>query len=70
VSIPQATPAAVNVPVYVNGQQLNSTASSSSTSLDEAVFAQLLQAMTAWQASPSDDDTSIFAGSQVQIWNA
>ena len=57
------------VQVYVNGQQVNSPASESSTALDEAVFAKLLQAMTAWQATTSDA-SSIFSGTQVQIWNA
>ena len=60
---------ATTVQVYVNGQQVNSPPSDSSTSLDEAVFAELLQAMTAWQATASNA-SSIFSGTQVQIWNA
>ncbi len=58
-----------NVQVYVNGQQVNSPAAGSSIALDEVVFAQLLQAMTAWQATTSGAST-IFSGTQVQIWNA
>jgi subtilisin family serine protease len=58
-----STPAPVNVAVYLNGQQLNATASTSSGTLDQSAFVQLLEAMSAWQASPS-------TGTQVQIWNA
>jgi subtilisin family serine protease len=57
------TPAPVSVPVYLNGQQLNSTLSNSSGALNESAFAQLLKAMSAWLASP-------FTGTQVQIWRA
>jgi type VI secretion system secreted protein VgrG len=57
------TPAPVNVPVYLNGQQINSTLSNSSGALNQSIFAQLLKAMSAWLASP-------FAGMQVQIWKA
>jgi type VI secretion system secreted protein VgrG len=57
------TPAPVNVPVYLNGQQLDSTLSNSSGALNSSVFAQLLKAMSAWLASP-------FTGTQVQIWKA
>jgi hypothetical protein len=66
-----AAPAPVTVQVYVNGQQINSTVSTSTSgtgSLDEAVFAQLLEAMSAWPAATSSE--SIFGGTQVQIWNA
>jgi hypothetical protein len=57
------TPAPASVPVYLNGQQLNSTLSNSSGALNPSIFAQLLKAMSAWLASP-------FTGTQVQIWNA
>ena len=58
-----------SVQVYVNGQAVSAASTSSSTSLDETVFAELIQAMTtAWQASPSAE--SLFEGTQVQIWNA
>jgi type VI secretion system secreted protein VgrG len=70
VSIPAATSAPVNVQVYVNGQQIGSSASSSSTSLSQGLFARLLQAMTGWWAGPATNTTTIFGGSQVQIWNA
>jgi subtilisin family serine protease len=58
-----STPAPASVPVYLNGQQLNSTLSNSTGSLNPSVFAQLLRAMSAWLASPS-------TGTQVQIWKA
>jgi subtilisin family serine protease len=67
-STPATTQTAVHIQVYVNGQPVNSPGSGSSIAPDEVVFAQLLQAMTAWQAGPADN--SIFSGAQVQIWNA
>jgi type VI secretion system secreted protein VgrG len=70
VSIPAATSAPVNVQVYVNGQQVGSSSSTSSTSLSQGLFARLLQAMTGWWAGPATNTTTIFGGSQVQIWNA
>jgi type VI secretion system secreted protein VgrG len=58
-----STPAPVSVPVYLDGQQLNSTLSNSAGALNQSAFAQLLKAMSAWLASP-------FTGTQVQIWKA
>ncbi len=79
VTIPEAptptpaptAPATINVQVYLNGQQINSTVSTSNggtSALDEAVFAQLLEAMSVWPATTSNE--SSFGGTQVQIWNA
>jgi hypothetical protein len=52
----------------VNGQQVNLPATDSSTALDETEFAQLILAMTSSQANGSG--STVFSGTQVQIWNA
>jgi subtilisin family serine protease len=62
------TPATDSVQVYVNGQQVNLPATDSSTALDETEFAQLILAMTSSQANGSG--STVFSGTQVQIWNA
>jgi subtilisin family serine protease len=62
------TPATDSVQIYVNGHQVNLPASDSSTALDESEFAQLILALTSSQASGSG--SSVFSGTQVQIWNA
>ncbi len=69
-STPSA-PAPINVQVYLNGQQINpmgSTSNGGSSALDEAVFAQLLEAMSVWPGTTSNE--SNIGGTQVQIWNA
>jgi len=66
-----AVTATPQVQVFVNGQQLsstNSTSTSGISSLSESTFESLLEALNAWGAATSDQSGQ--SVTQVQIWNA